>query len=109
MLAKNNFTGVNIIVKEKGENKMSMIQKIQPEVTKAAKAAYEYVGPGHVFSKAEIQEAADLAKNIRKPEVGSVAEYFNPRAAIESPIAHETVDKAVVGQKLDIVEGHMFG
>ena len=91
---------------------MSMISKIQPEVTNAAKKAYQYLGPDHVFSKTEIQEAADMVKKSMKPESVKSAEYFSPRALIASAtdaVQHETVNKAVVGQKLDIIEGHMFG
>mgnify|MGYP005765637945 CR=1 FL=1 len=91
---------------------MSMIQKIQPQVTNAAKKAYQYLGPDHVFSAKEIKEATELAQKSMRPESVKAAEYFSPRALIDSvsnSVAHETVDKAVVGQKLDIVEGHMFG
>lgn len=91
---------------------MTMIQKIQPEITKAVKNAYEYLGPDHVFTAKEIKEASELAKSVAgKREVVKTAEYFSPRAIIDKVEAfnHESVDKAVVGQKLDIVEGHMFG
>ena len=90
---------------------MSMIQKIQPQVTNAAKKAYQYLGPDHVFSAKEIKEAAELAKSAAKPQPVKTAEYFSPRAIIENveKFNHATTDKAAVGQKLDIVEGHMFG
>ena len=84
---------------------MSMIQKVQPQVTSAAKKANQYLAPYHVFSKKEIQEAADMVKKSMSQESIKSTEYFSP----SSPIASATVDKAVVGQKLDIVEGHMFG